>query len=79
MLSRMKLTKWLYNASGLQKAMLHFPQEQEAAAIAALQSVTQYYGEDFAEQEPTRMLRTIHEFTLLYNKVLIDIEVQETS
>ena len=64
--SLIDLNTWSYHA---------MDQEQEGTANAALESVTLYYGEDFAEKEPARVLKIIHDFTLLYNKVLADIEV----
>jgi len=50
-------------------------QEREKAMYAELQELTEYYGEDFAQADPTRIMRTVRDFVQLFEKVLRDIKV----
>lgn len=41
-----------------------------------LQAVTEYFGEDFAPADATRLLRTVRDFVVLFEKGMADIKVR---
>lgn len=50
-------------------------QDREKAMYSELQAVTEYYGEDYAPADPTRIMRVVRDFVGLFEKVLRDIKV----
>ena len=45
--------------------------------LGDLQSVTDYFGEEFAPADPTRIIRTVRDFVTLFEKALADIKARE--
>ncbi len=50
-------------------------QALEKAMYEDLQGVTEYFGEDFAPSDATRLLRTVRDFVVLFEKGMADIKV----
>ena len=49
-------------------------QTREQAMLGDLQIVTDYFGEEFAPADPTRIMRTVRDFLTLFEKALADIK-----
>lgn len=52
-------------------------QEKDALVLDELKNITAYYGEDFTEQDPLRIVKIVQDFLLLFNKSLQDIKQKE--
>ena len=50
-------------------------QGREKDMYTELLAVTEYFGEDYALADPTRILRTVRDFVVLFDKAVDDIEV----
>lgn len=62
-----------------QQASLRFSQleEKDALVLEQLKNITTYYGEDFNEQDPLRIVKIVQDFLVLFNKALNDIKAKE--
>eukprot|EP00884_Botryococcus_braunii_P003894 jgi/Botrbrau1/13505/Bobra.0082s0098.1 len=68
-----------YLMSFHENASLQFEvlQTSEMDTYNDMRSVTEYFGEDFDENDPSRTLRIVRDFMALFDKTLIEIEAQQ--
>lgn len=52
-------------------------EEREKSMTEDLKELTEYFGEDFTVQDPTRVLRVVSEFLQLFDKALNGIKAEE--
>lgn len=54
-----------------------FPvQSYDAETMAAMKRVTEYFGEDWDANDPSRVLRIVRDFMNLFDKSMAEIEVR---
>ena len=51
-------------------------QEHEAGTFEAMRSVTAFFGEDWDEADPARVLRVVRDFVALFDKCMAEMEVR---
>ena len=50
-------------------------QELEKQVTAEMQQVTEYFGENYDATDPSKVLRVIRDFMLLFDKAIFEIKV----
>ena len=51
-------------------------QEYEAGTYEAMRGVTAFFGEDWDEGDPSRVLRIVRDFVTLFDKSMAEIEAR---
>ncbi|KAK9806804.1 hypothetical protein WJX72_003461 [[Myrmecia] bisecta] len=49
-------------------------EEYETATYAGMKGITEYFGEDFQPNDPSRIMRVVSDFVRLFDKVIFDLQ-----
>jgi hypothetical protein len=52
-------------------------QEFEKQVTAEMQQVTEYFGEGYDATDPSKVLRVIRDFMMLFDKAILEIKVRD--